>query len=220
MRSSSLLASALAVASAAASGLRASAEAELTFYGAPRLGGSCSGTTFDFYELVTQWAITECSVRGGGAGSAARVPGESLGRAVSHRSLAPADPRPALHRRTARSRARCVWCLGVRSRARVPGAAYVLLVNPPSSIPPVPPPSHGVCRRTGRSSRCTACGLVSGRLRRLLPLLRTCGYWLVGHAHAHILHRDFPLTPPTRAQRTPTATTRATAAPHRLTPAC
>lgn len=55
---------ALAAAGASASAVRgATSEVDVSFYGLPRLGGSCKGTTFDFYELVTQWAITECSVR-------------------------------------------------------------------------------------------------------------------------------------------------------------
>lgn len=130
MRTPSLLASALAVASAAASGLRASAEAELTFYGAPRLGGSCSGTTFDFYELVTQWAITECSVRGGGAGSA-WLAGESRGRAVSRCCcVSPTPVSPLAAGRHVLVHGACaVGVAGWRARRRAPVLSPHSLTN-------------------------------------------------------------------------------------------
>lgn len=56
--------SALLAGVAAAASVRGGSSAaavDTSYYGVPRLGGSCKGTSFDFYELVTQWAITECS---------------------------------------------------------------------------------------------------------------------------------------------------------------
>lgn len=57
MLRAAVAAAAVATAAARANGVRA----DTTFYGGLRAQAGCTGTTFDFYELVTQWAPTLCN---------------------------------------------------------------------------------------------------------------------------------------------------------------